>query len=278
MANSFLNTTATMNQNLGTDGALFYTQIQKRVRTTLRASMKEMIFRKYAMKITMPKNSGDEAETQRMEKIELSTTPLDEGVTPDSNVEIRYTAVKIKCYEYGDWAELSKRLNVLAVNPPLERAVLEFSLAANEALDKITRTALLEGGSEIFAGNKTKVEEITASDLKTFAHYRLARRTMYNAYIDTPNGSRYYPVICHPDEIDYLIDTEQANKFQQYGMTNQLIKENTLTVMYGLEFHTTRLMPIFNGAEGTKVYPSIVFGHESYAVTDITGLGNVNVW
>jgi N4-gp56 family major capsid protein len=108
----------------------------------------------------LPKNQGRTIRFQRYMNLNVSTTPLTEGVLPTA-VELSSEDVTATVQEYGKWTRISKLVSTTAIDPEIKGAVGRFAYDAARTKDRLILTAMGVGGTEQVAGSATAVSELT---------------------------------------------------------------------------------------------------------------------
>lgn len=126
----------------------------------------EHYFSQFGMKQPLPKNEGKKVEWRKFDTFGKAMTPLTEGVTPDGR-NINMTKIEKEISQYGDYATISDRLELEAVDPVIVATTEEFGAQAGDTIDTVTRNEVITGTNVIYAGSNTSRSALDSSDVLT---------------------------------------------------------------------------------------------------------------
>lgn len=251
------------------DGALTQENAVFYDRNLLKRLLDTLVWAKYAQKRNAPKRSGDTVSFRRFESLEPTETPLEEGVTPDGR-KLVVTEVKSTVEQYGDYIEITDKIDMLGIDPVLTEASDILGEMAGVLIDNKCRDALTSGTNVIYAGGKTSRSEIAAGDKLTGALVKKASTILKKANVKTING--YYIGIIDPDCASDLMDDPLWQDVSKYNGGTQIMK-GELGRIHGVRFVDTSNGKVFEGAGagGADVHSTVIIGADAYGTTDVDG-------
>ncbi|MEW4371776.1 N4-gp56 family major capsid protein [Paenibacillus kandeliae] len=228
----------------------------------------------YGQKKPIPKRKGATANFRRLNSLNVSTTALTEGVTPDG-VDLNISAINATVKEYGNWTKISEFLDLTGYDPLMTEVAGLMGENAGESIDVITRDIVAAGTNVLYAGAKTSRATVTATDKITAADILLARRALRRAKVkplDLPNGKKGYVALIPVDVATDLMQTSEWKESQVRNNTEDF-KNGVIGMLYGIWFVEVDQPVTFAGAgaSGANVYGTIFLGKGAYALPDIGG-------
>src|SRR5687768_4784894 len=120
-------------------------------------------------KMTIPDRSGgfsaDSIKFRKFNALTVTTTPLQEGITPDGKTLSMSTKLAT-LEQHGDWIKLSDVLLHASIDDVLKETMDLLAENAGLKLHRILMTKLLAGTTQqIFGGDATAVGNIDATDV-----------------------------------------------------------------------------------------------------------------
>ena len=109
-----------------------------------------LIFTQLGKSQFIPAGHGDAVQWRKWNTFEKALTPLVEGVIP-SGQKLGQSAVSVAVQQYGDYAAISDRLDLHAVDNVLLGATEEMGAAGGETADTLVRNELCTGTSVLYA-------------------------------------------------------------------------------------------------------------------------------
>lgn len=239
--------------------------------------VREFDHAKYAQQRPMPRNAGDTVNFRRINKLQVKTNPLTEGVTPDGD-KGEILAITAKTEQYGSYMMFSDRVNFHLIDPIISEYTREQGYQAQETLDVVTRDTLHAGSNVRYAGGKTSRATLGASDKFSMKDIRAIVRDFKKNLVRPVNG--VYIAIISADTWFDIMDDAEVQKVMQYGGNTAPLVKGELFNMYGVSFHQTNLAKSFfdvaeGAAAGVRVQSTLVFGANAYGITKINGEGDV---
>ncbi|MGH0053387.1 MAG: N4-gp56 family major capsid protein [Sphaerochaetaceae bacterium] len=162
-----------------------------------------LVHGQFAQKHPIPEHNGKVAKFRRYSKLAKALTPLTEGVTPSGN-SLKQTEISVIVEQYGDYIELSDRVQTEHLDDNLVEATELLGDQAGETLDTLTRE-VLNAGTNVRYGNFKLARyllvggETDANDYIDEALVILARRDMKNNKVRYVDGLKKYIAIIHTD-------------------------------------------------------------------------------
>lgn len=137
----------------------------------------EYIFNQGAQMRDMPANEGKVINFTRHTPLATATTALTEGVNP-SEVNLTATTVSATLAEYGNTVRISRFLALTSIDQNNKEKIEVVGQNMGETLDELTRNELFTGATVQFAGGKSALTAVAASDVLSVSEIRKAVRTL----------------------------------------------------------------------------------------------------
>lgn len=103
----------------------------------------------------VPKNKGENVKFRRPIPWAITTTPMVEGVTPSPKA-IRYEDVAVVLQQFGDWVEITDKIEDLHEDPVLNDQMMLAGEASAETLEIVTYNVLKGGTSVKYGGGSSR--------------------------------------------------------------------------------------------------------------------------
>lgn len=234
----------------------------------------ELVWTKFGEKKNIPKRKGATTNFRRLNSLNVVTTALTEGVTPDG-VDLSITPINATVKEYGNWTKISEFINLAGYDPLMTEVAGLMGENAGESIDVIVRDVLSAGTNVMYAGGKTSRATIAATDKITALDILKARRTLkrYKAKpIRLPNGGTDYVALVHTDVAMDLMQLDEWKKANVENATSDF-RDGAIGRLYGIRFYEVDNGVIFAGAGASDadVYGTIFLGRGAYGIPDIEG-------
>lgn len=239
----------------------------------------EFKYAKYANEKMLPKNFGDTINWRRFNKLEVTKTPLQEGITPDG-AGVSGTSITATIAQYGNVMYFTDVVDLLQLDKVRQEYTVELGYQAKETLDEIVRDVLVAEGSAYFAGNAASVAAIDTAEGTTAGSgvvkiddFRKIMLSMKRQFIggNRKAGGKYVALIA-PEIMFALFDDSRVQDFMSFGQTNSMFGDGQVVDMFGIRFEEVLNTPLVEGTNAV-IYDSIVIGEEAYAVTKLEGAG-----
>ena len=273
-------------------------------------SSPKLVHDQFGQKRPIPAGRGKTIEFRKVSPLPVSTTPLTEGVTPESQ-QLTISTVEAPVQQYGGYVELSDMVVLTAIDNNLVIAAKQLGAQAGKTLDAITREVLAGGTNVQYAegqvternqlvGGKT-LDAITREVLAggTNVQYAEGQVTERNQLVGGKEEGNHYltvdavrravrtlkkqdaePIgdsfigIIHPDvAYDLMSDPKWVN-VKSYS-DPEGIYEGEIGKIENVRFVETSEAKVFEGAgaEGRDVYATLILGDNAYGTTEIEGGG-----
>jgi len=137
----------------------------------------ESIFEQGGQMRSQPKNGGSTISFTRHTPLATVTTALTEGTNPS---EVALTAVNVTAQlkEYGNHAKISRFLTLNGIDANNAEKIEVIGQNMRETLDELVRNELFTGATTAYAGTKTALTAMSASDVITVKDIQKVVRTL----------------------------------------------------------------------------------------------------
>ena len=239
-------------------------------RTLLSRLIPNLYFYKYGQKKTAPKNEGDTVNFRRFNSLEAATTPLTEGVVPAGNT-LSITAVTAKVEQYGDFVQLSDKLDMVGIDPVATEAAEVLGEQGALTVDTVICEEVSAGTNVIYAGSVTGTASVKATDVMTSELVRKAVRALRRANAKPVEGG-YYIGLIHPDVAFDIMNDPLWQDVSKYNGGTAIMK-GEIGKLGGVRFIETTNAKVKTGAGASSadVHCSMIIGKDAYGVIDIEG-------
>lgn len=256
MPNTNVNTLATVSAEAKT----FYDK------TLLARCLPALVFAKYGQKKSIKSRSGKTIEFRKFTSLEPATTPLTEGVTPTGK-NLAVTAITCSLEQYGDYVEISDMLDLVGIDPVLVESAELLGEQAGLTIDNVVRNAVCGGTNVQYAGAKTSISEITASDVMTADEVARAVATLKKGNVKRLEGKFYIGIIDPDIAYDIMKDPLWQDISKYSG--GQAIMEGEIGKLHGVRFIETTETLVKEGT--VNVHCAMIIGKDAYGVPDVEG-------
>lgn len=239
-------------------------------RTLLSRLLPSLVYAKYGQKKSAPKKEGDTVNFRRFNSLNAATTPLTEGVTPAGS-SLSITAVTATVKQYGDFVQISDKLDMVGIDPVLTETGQLLGEQAGLTLDTVVRDGIVTGTNVQYVGGATSRATVAKTMIIDGTEIKKAVRTLRKANAKPIDGKCYIGVIGPDTEFDLMND--QAWKDVSTYQASTQIFEGEIGKLFGVRFVTTSNSPIFAGAgaTGADVHATMIIGKDAYGVVDVEG-------
>ena len=214
-----------------------------------------LIFTQLGKSQFLPAGHGDSVQWRKWNTFDKSLTPLTEGVIP-SGQKFGQSAISVSVQQYGDYAAISDRLDLHAVDNVLLGAAEEMGAAGGETADTLVRNELCTGTSVIYAdtldASGAVVSTPTSRRELSADNNRLTPDTVNKAYTFLKKqkapffeGNKYVAVI-HPSAAYDLRSHPDWMEAHKYAAAREIF-EGEIGELHGVRFVESTEAPIFNG-------------------------------
>ena len=256
--------------NVQTYGGLTAQQKTFYDRTLLSRLLPNLVFAKYGQKKSAPKHEGDTINFRKFNSLPVANTPLTEGVTP-AGKSLNITAVTATVQQYGDYVEMSDKLDMVGIDPVLTETGQLLGEQAGLTLDTVVRDVVAAGTNVQYANKKGSRSAVGAADILTGTEIKRAVRTLRKANAKPIDGQSYIGIVGPEAEFDLMADNMWQD-VSKYAASTQIF-EGELGKLYGVRFVRTSNASVFAGAgaSGADVHATMIIGKDAYGVVDIEG-------
>lgn len=231
-----------------------------------------------AVKKVFPKNSGKQVNFTRTTHLPVATTPLTEGTNP-SAVDFSSSTVSAAVAEYGNYSQISSLFELTTIDNGLEEKSKEMGYNAGLTMDTVLRDVIIAGGTKQYAGSKTAMTAVAASDTLSAVELRKAYLTLFNNAAPTFENGFYRCIVHAQGQYELQGDTSTGawvttNTYNS-GDNAELIKKGVLGRLFGFD-----IVPTNNGkseASTVTVYHTLAGGKGSVAEVDVAGSGSAGI-
>jgi len=242
-----------------------------------------LVFTQLGKKQFLPANHGESVEWRKWNTFDKAMTPLVEGVIPTGQ-RFGQSATQVTVRQYGDYAAISDRLDLHAVDNVILGATEEMGAAGGETADTLVRNVLVTGTNVIYADTLSGI----APDSTPVGRYqmsadnnRLTPDMVNKAYTFLKKqkapffeGNKYVAVI-HPSVTYDLRSSDEWLEVHKYAATQEIFA-GEIGELHGVRFIETTEAPIFNGGPLIdEANPNLVVA--GYAATDTTASATAGV-
>ena len=214
-----------------------------------------LIFTQLGKSQFLPAGHGDSVQWRKWNTFEKSLTPLTEGVIP-SGQKFGQSAVSVSIQQYGDYAAISDRLNLHAVDNVLLGAAEEMGAAGGETADTLVRNEVCTGTSVLYADTLDSSGAITGTPSYRYElsadNNRLSPDVVNKAYTFLKKqkapffeGNKYVAVI-HPSAAYDLRSHPDWMEAHKYAAAHEIF-EGEIGELHGVRFVESTEAPVFNG-------------------------------
>jgi len=216
-----------------------------------------------------PANSGKVVYFTRQTLFPEATTPLTEGVNPDA-VGFSAENVSATVSEYGKLAKISSLFSLTSIDAGLKEKVSTMAQNASKTIDTLIRNELFTGATVQFAGGKSALTAVSASDTLTVVELRKASRALKRAGASFFDDRMFRGVISTEGHYNLLGDTNQGNfvTANQYGQADA-IKKSFFRQLAGFNLYETNNDK--TEASTVTVYSNFLAGKGSIGAIKVDG-------
>lgn len=239
-------------------------------RTLLSRLLPNLVYAKYGQKKSAPKHEGDTMNFRKFNSLAAATTPLTEGVTP-AGKSLDITAVTAKVAQYGDFVQISDKLDMLGIDPVLTETGEVLGEQAALTLDTVVRDIVAAGTNVQYAGAATSRATVAKASVLDGTEIKKAVRTLRKANAKPIDGKSFVGIVGPEGEFDLMADPMWQD-VSKYAASTQIF-DGELGKLYGVRFVRTSNTPVFKaaGANSADVHATMIIGKDAYGIVDIEG-------
>lgn len=213
-------------------------------------------------------------EVRRYESLDVVTSTLTEGNTPNESAAPTITTITMTPSWYGAYVKYTDKLVMTAYDPVVGETVQLQGEQAGLSIDTISRNALTAGATKDYAGGASSRATIDkTNDLISFADIvqNVGELMAQNA---RPVEAGMYVIAAHPHSITTLmLDEDFKTLFTREG--GESIRSGMIgTIMNCKIYVTSNARKYVNAGQNSTedVYSMLFIGAEAYACAGLTGL------
>lgn len=236
-------------------------------RTLLKRLLPDLVFWKFGQKKSVPGNEGGTINFRRFNSLAAGAA-LTEGVTPaGSNLSI--SVVNATPVQYGDFVEISDKLDMIGIDPVLTETAEVLGEAAALTVDTVIRDVVTAGTNVQYAGGRANTNAITATDVMTSTEIKKAVRTLKNANAKPLEGGFFIGIVDPDVAYDLMSDSLWIDISKYTG--GEAIMKGEIGKLGGVRFVETTNIPVAANTSSVNVHKCMIVGRDAYGVVDIEG-------
>jgi N4-gp56 family major capsid protein len=265
-------------------------------RQMLKHAMPVMVLEKLALTKQMPKNKTDTIKFRRPKIFTAATTPLVEGVTPNST-QFQYEDVSTSLKQYGMVIEVTDVIEDLAEDPVLNDASLQAGENIGRTIEALNYGVVRAGTGVTYQNGSGRSDVNTVLSLakqrsvtrtlKTNKAQMITRMLSGSTSYKTSPVEAAYVAVGHTDLEADIRNLPGFVPVAEYGQRTPFCAEE-IGSCEGVRYVLSPDLEPFADAGGAKgatvsttgtssdVYPIIFFGQDSWATVALRGQGAVS--
>lgn len=251
----------------------------------------QIVISKFAQATPMPANKGQTIKWRRAVPWAPATTPLTEGVRPNSQ-QLSYQDVTATLAQYGAWAELTDVIADTHEDPVLNN-MMELSGEQAAETREILDWGVLRGGTSVFWANGSARNAVNTpvniTKIRAVVRFLMAQRGKKitkiqdgSIKVGTKPVEAAYVALCHTDVVADLRAVPGFTPVAEYG-SRQLLCEFEVGCIEDVRFVATPLLAPFadaGGSAGTMisttgtaadVYPIVFLAQDAFGTVPFKG-------
>ena len=264
-------------------------------RQMLKHAKPVMVLEKLALAKPMPKNKTDTIKFRRPKVFGAATTPLVEGVTPNTT-QFGYEDVQVSLKQYGMVVEVTDKIEDLHEDPVLNDATLQCGENIGRTMEALNY-GVVRGGTSAFFANGTQRDHVNTpiSLAKQRAVVRALKAQKAQKITRILSGSNNYAT--RPVEAAYVavghtdLEADIRNlpgflPVAQYGQRTP-ISEHEIGSVEDVRYILSPDLEPFLDAGATKgnmvgagsnadIYPIMYFGQDAWGIVSLRGQGAIS--
>ena len=266
-------------------------------RQMLKHAMPVMVLEKLGLARQMPKNKTETISFRRPRTFTAATTPLQEGVTPNSTA-FSYDTVQTTLQQYGQVVEVTDKIEDLAEDPVLNDASTQAGENIGRTMEALIWGVVRGGTNVIYANGAARGDVNTAISItkhKAAVRALKAQKAMKITQIlgSSPNYATKaveaaYVAVGHTDLESDIRNLPGFLPVAQYGQRSPIC-EHEIGSVEDVRYILSPDLEPFAGAGAAvgssgmldtggdvDVYPIIYCGREAFGVVALRGQGAVS--
>ncbi len=235
-------------------------------RALLSRLVPNLVYAKYGQKKPVPAHEGGTVSFRRFGALSPATAALTEGVTPDgSNLSI--TTVTATPAQYGDFVQISDKLDLVGIDPVLTETAELLGEAAALTVDTLVRDVVCAGTNVQYAGGRASRNALTAANVLTAAEVRKAVKTLRAANAKPIDGGFFIGIVPPNVASDLMADALWQDVSKYNG--GDAILRGEIGKLCGVRFVESTNVPAAENSSGVTVYSCMIIGSDAYGVVDV---------
>lgn len=231
---------------------------------------------------------GNQILFRRYESLDLATTPLSEGQTPDGQ-KMSKTDITASIDQYGDYIQISDVVDLTARDAVLTEAAELLGEQMGRTRDRLVRDAILgDYYTNKTSGNYTNVvdgggDSFTQTDMEDLLDKLLGEDARFITSVIRPStGYNTVPIrpayvaIIHPDMRSTLEGFTDFTPVAQYP-SSENVMDGEWGAVLNVRFVMSSLADSGGEIDGGSNYVIPIFGSDAYGVTELTGGAASNI-
>lgn len=206
---------------------------------------RKLVLGRYASRYVLPQRFSKTIRIDRFARMALPTTPLTEGVPPDT-VALSVQNVDVTLEQWGIVTFITDVGLITTVHPALQLAIDRTALAIVETLEREIAKALLAGTSVIYGGAVSARGSLAATDVMTSTVVLKATTQLRALGAPEYDGGLYAGVIAPQQEGDLLRADTVFQSAHNY-VNVKALEYGEIGIWMGVRWARGNFMPVFVG-------------------------------
>lgn len=225
----------------------------------------------FAEKTKLPLNTGKQVKWLRYNRVNGTTTPLTEGVTP-SETQITAQNVTATAQQYGEYSKVSDFFEMTAIDPVLKNHAELLGEAASQVVEDLIVAELDASGSIQRVNDRATDNDILATDVLVMKELIEAKLTLKKNLVPAHKIGKYIAVISPSSEYDLQVEKNTGGwlDINQFALRDkEKISVGELGEAYGLKFFASDRMTSAANSSSIPVYKNYVMGSRPFGVVEL---------
>ena len=274
VVNAYTNTLKTSGNDFTPEQAIFYSRV------FLKNYVGKLVHGQFGEKMTMPKHSGNVVNIRGMSPYPTVTAPLQEGVTPTSNL-MNFYCVEVPVNQYGAYTAITDFAQFASRDEVLVHDSEELASQAGRTIEEIDAAVLNSGMERLIApavASDGTITEVSSREgitkLSKFSVDMIFRGLNHLENQNAEPIGEHFVAIIHPNiKYDVMRDDEFIS-VMKYAHSDRILNGEIGTIG-NVRFVMSTFAKVFKGAgaEGIDVYSTLILGKNAYKVVEVEGEG-----
>lgn len=221
----------------------------------------------------VPLNSGKVVYFTRFTPLAVATTPLAEATNP-SAVDMTASTISSTLTEYGNFTTVGSLFKMTSLDTDLKEHIELHGQNAGETIDRLIRTELASGATELTVSTASSLTNIHTTDTLTGLEVRRVVRQLKKNKAPKFAGGMYRGIIGPDTAMDLMGNSEWLDAHRY--TTSDAIERGVVGKLHGVEFVETndQLYSLSAGFSTSatnvaNIYSNFFFGQNAYAVINL---------